>query len=358
MKIVLIDTSVPINSRNEKILRSFNKYFPDCELHLISWARDGDKNNPYDTEKWMSHIYVKRSPLGKRLIKAVNIFGFARYLNCIIRKISPDMIIASHWDTLLSITESNKKNRIIVYENIDMPDMTGPAGWCIRNAEIKKAKKAKIMICASRFFVEQYPIDINWAILENKSTLFFQNETYRTHKPLHVSFVGRIRNLPILKNLVCALKNDSRFFLSFHGDGEDLDALKAFSSDCENVCFTGRYQYEDVLDFYKETDVIWAAYPNKSVNVKYAISNKYHESLLTGVPGIFSENTSLGEYVVNNGLGFTVNPYEITSIRLMIESLYINNNLLQSAHMSLLEHNKSETTWDKDFVAIYSEILQ
>lgn len=358
MKIVLIDTYVPINSRNEKILRSFNKYFPNCKLHLISWAREREKYNTYNTEKWTSHIYVKRTPLGNRLVKAINIVGFARYINSIIIQISPDLIIASHWDTLLSIKKSNIKNSTLVYENLDMPDILGLVGWCIRKAEIKKAKKARIMICASRFFVEQYPININKVILENKSALFFQNETYRIHNPLRISFVGRIRYLPILKNLVCALKNDLRFSLSFHGDGEDFEALKTYSSDCKNVCFTGRYQYEEGLDFYKQTDVIWAAYPNKNVNVKYAISNKYHESLLTGVPGIFSDNTSLGEYVIKNGLGFTVNPYDINSIKSLFESLYLNNNLLQSAHISLLEHNKIETSWDEDFVAIYGELFQ
>lgn len=358
MKIVLIDTAVPINSRNKKILESLKKHFPHYELHLISWLRGGAVVIPENTEKWVSHFYIKAAPLGRRIAKLQNIFGFARYVNHIIRKISPDLIIASHWDTLLCVSERNIKNKILVYENLDMPDIPGLVGRLVRIAERRKVKKAKIMICASRFFVEQYPDNINKAILENKSALFFQNEIYSVNNPLRVSFVGSIRYFPILKNLIIALKNDPRFSLAFHGSGEALEALKTFSIGCKNVSFTGNYQYEDVLNFYKQTDVIWAAYPNKSANVKYAISNKYHESLLTGVPCVYSENTCLGEYVADNGLGFTVNPYDVASIKSLFESLHSNKNLLLSAHVSLLEHNKKETSWDDDFVAIYKAILQ
>ena len=38
-KIALIDCSIPINTRNQKIINSIKNYYPECEIHIITWNR-------------------------------------------------------------------------------------------------------------------------------------------------------------------------------------------------------------------------------------------------------------------------------------------------------------------------------
>ena len=40
MKIVIIDTSIPINTRNSKIENSFKEIYPEAEMLILTWKRD------------------------------------------------------------------------------------------------------------------------------------------------------------------------------------------------------------------------------------------------------------------------------------------------------------------------------
>ena len=39
--IAIIDCSIPINSRNQKIINSIKSYYPDYDIHIITWNREG-----------------------------------------------------------------------------------------------------------------------------------------------------------------------------------------------------------------------------------------------------------------------------------------------------------------------------
>ena len=39
--IAIIDCSIPINSRNQKIINSIKSYYPEYEIHVITWNREG-----------------------------------------------------------------------------------------------------------------------------------------------------------------------------------------------------------------------------------------------------------------------------------------------------------------------------
>ena len=77
-----------------------------------------------------------------------------------------------------------------------------------------------------------------------------------------------------------------------------------------NIYFHGRYNYENISEIYSTVDLIWAVYPNKDFNVKYAISNKFFESILYEKPCFFSIQTDLGDLVEKYEIGFTIDPYD------------------------------------------------
>ena len=70
-----------------------------------------------------------------------------------------------------------------------------------------------------------------------------------------VSYIGGVRYIEILKNLVDAVKDNKAISLNIHGDGHDLVALKEYASEYSNVCFTGYYKQKISSDCIK--NLIW-----------------------------------------------------------------------------------------------------
>lgn len=135
----------------------------------------------------------------------------------------------------------------------------------------------------------------------------------------------------------------------FMGEGHDLKALEKYSEGIDNVYFTGRYEYDKIEYLYYNSDIVWAAYPNKDYNVKYAISNKFHESLHYNVPCIFSEKTSLGDLVLRKEIGFVVDPYSVEKIRELLGRILEEREVLSLVKYKMQEYVVTEKDWESQF---------
>lgn len=351
MKIVIIDTSIPINTRNVKIAESLKYYYPDSEIFVISWNRDNYKGSLPIYYK----VYNKVADYGKPIQKLLKLYGYKRFLIKEITLIQPDIIIASHWDSLL-ICPSNLQNKpMLIYENLDIPTGNFIIRKTIRIFELWKLKKINLIIHASRFFKELYPSTIPQIILENKSTFSFNNVKPNIGKQLTFSYIGNVRYRDILENFLTAATSFDSINIKIFGSGKDLNYLKD-KFEKKNVCFYGAYNFSEIPQIYAQSDVVWAAYPNKDYNVIYAISNKFHESSVCGVPCIYAENTKLGEFVNDNGIGFIVNPYSVESIKKVISNIIKNKSNLSEYRNRLITMGRNETSWNDDFRKIVNTI--
>ena len=117
------------------------------------------------------------------------------------------------------------------------------------------------------------------------------------------------------------------------------------------------YNYEDLGKLFSTTDLIWAAYPSKDFNVKYAISNKFFECLVFNKPGIFAKNTQLGALVENNNLGFVVDPYDSKSIENLLKSINDQPSLIYDIKKSQKLYSKRNNFWEDDEKRLVSFIL-
>jgi glycosyltransferase involved in cell wall biosynthesis len=320
-RILLVDSAFPINVRNQKILNSL-KSLSSSEIKYCTWHRD-HKSIPSGEN--INFIFSKFSLYGHRFKKLLNVLGYARFLKKTIISYKPTVIIASHWDMLfLTSLLKPAHNCVLIYENLDMPTSESPffrriVRWIERLA-IQKTDK---IILASRFFAHQYEFF-------NKPKLIAENKPYRTEvladtrnkvqEKLIITFLGTVRYFNIFKNLIEAVK-DFDVELQIWGDGPDEGKLRAMANDIPNIKFFGRFDYAIINTIYANSDLIWAVYPSNDYNVKFAISNKYHECLLFGRPGVFAEGTHLGDMVRNKKIGFTVNPNDVLSIRDLIQKI-------------------------------------
>ena len=354
LNIVLIDDCFPINTRNRKIIDSFAQHYVDkAKVSVITW----DRNNDYSKELDGYYVYTKSSEYGNKTRKLLNLWGYRRFCHATINALRPDVVIASHWNNLAMVPRLNRRRQMFIYENLDVPT----EAYILRKAstlvEHWHMRRVDLTVHASRFFTKLYSPKKKQIVLENKPT--FQApppQEYAVHTPLRIAFIGLLRYRDISKVLIDAVRNDNRFQLFFHGDGHASDYLKVCAEGASNIFFTGRYAYEDVAKLYQQTDIVWAAYPNKDFNVKYAISNKFHESLVFGVPAVYADNTCLGDYVVEKHIGFAVDPYSVEAVKSLLETIFADQANLQQMSYDMRAFGAEQTTWEEDFMKVTDAI--
>ena len=242
-------------------------------------------------------------------------YKYFKYVKSIYIKEKPDTIIVSQWDMLLLGFFLKNKENILIYDNIDIPSSTNK--FLIKlllSLEKILLKKCDIMIFASRFFKKNYDFFKKKTILlENlplKSNYKLLSNENRTKK-IKLAFIGTIRYYKILVNIINVISNLPQFEFHFYGNGPDEKKIEKYLEKLgsTNVFFHGKYNYEDISNIYNSIDLVWAVYPNKDFNVKYAISNKFFESLIYEKPCFFATETDLGDLVAENKIGFTIDPY-------------------------------------------------
>ena len=73
----LIDCSIPINTRNQKIINSLKEVYKDAEFHIITWNRENVelKENKY------FHAHSKTAAYADVKAKLLGLIGF-KIRNC------------------------------------------------------------------------------------------------------------------------------------------------------------------------------------------------------------------------------------------------------------------------------------
>ncbi|MBD8349062.1 glycosyltransferase [Dysgonomonas sp. HGC4] len=359
-KILLLDSSYPINVRNVKILKTLEnaRIF---DLSVISWNRDNRECKEYLNCK--EYMYMSNTPYGSVLSKLLSLFSYFRFVKKRIKEINPDHIIASHWDMLFLASLCKGKKMKLVYENLDIPTAnTSFIHKALRFIEKISLKKTDTIILASRFFEPKYRFfKGDKMIIENKpfenimtdKLPAFEHDRGR----LKISFIGGLRYFEVMKNLISAVK-DLNIDLLFFGDGPDVSRFKDFATGYTNVFFFGRYNYDDIKCIYDLSDLVWAVYPSKDPNVKYAISNKFFESIVFSKPGFYCTNTELGDYAYNNGIGMKVDAYSVEGIRKVLLEIIRERSVMNPIVENMKKYkDKNALYWEnhvQDLLFIFS----
>ncbi|MES2689746.1 MAG: glycosyltransferase [Bacteroidota bacterium] len=346
-KVLLLDSAYPVNVRNRKIIKTLD---PVCEIRFCAWNRDGRTVKAEDAGAFM---YTKISRYGARIKKVLNLIGFAWFIRKSIRHFKPGVIIASHWDMLVIASLFAPKGSRLIYENLDMPTASNEL---LRKLlvffERMALKKTDAIIFASRFFEPEYRFfNGEKVVIENKPykaefAATGGNVNKANREPV-ITFLGTVRYADIMKRLIDAVKNLPAQ-LQVWGDGPDEALLRQYAQGIGNITFYGRYEYSRISSIYKQSDLVWAVYPSRDHNVKFAISNKYHECILFATPGVFAAGTKLGELVTSQGTGFTVDPYSTESIADLIKKINSDHHLLEQCANKLLLNSESRFWEDYD----------
>lgn len=347
--ILLLDSNYPINTRNEKILYSLSR-MDDCIVKVCTWNRNSvplNENRDY-------FVYKKASAVGNLRLKLQNLYGFYLFIKKEVLATSRyDVIIASHWDMLFLAFLLKNKNQVLIYENLDIPTSSNLLLlYFLQRIERMCLRKTDAIVFASRFFVDLYSyFEGRKFLIENKPLAVAANwcpPKEKHNMQFVISYIGLVRYWDILQHLVDAVRGNTAVVLNIHGEGQDLVRLQDYAKGCANIHFTGRYEQCDLPVLYGNSDVVWAAYPNKDHNVKYAISNKFHESIAYETPCIFSDKTKLGDFVAKNKIGLVVNPYSVESIKKMMSEIVSEDGILRNLRTNLKTFSRTEKKWEEE----------
>ena len=105
------------------------------------------------------------------------------------------------------------------------------------------------------------------------------------------------------------LKNDERFRIYYHGDGYDLKRLNDIcrKEKIKNVFFTGRYDESEKIDLMRKADMILNAYDiDIGEEVRYALSNRFYDALMLGLPQIVEKDSYKCKIVRKYDLGIVM----------------------------------------------------
>ncbi|WP_349763512.1 glycosyltransferase [Fusobacterium sp. SYSU M8D902] len=336
-KILLIDGTYPINTRNKRMVDTLKK------IHIVrvcAWNREN-----INFEEKDDYIYSSNEGYGNKIKKLYGMRNYFNYIKKVIVNYNPEIIISSQWDMLLLTILSNFKGKII-YENLDLPTSTNSLVLNILlMVEKLMLKKVSGIIYASRFFIPLYnKYKGAKLLLENLPLKEVNNKSYKIEKreKLRISFIGGLRYFETMKNLLLAIQEIENIEVYLIGKGAENNKFQNFieSNELKNIYMIGKYEYKEIKKLYLNTDFVWAVYPNKDYNVKFAISNKFYESVLFEKPCFFSKNTLLGDLVKKNKIGIIVDPYNIEEIKSKIRDLDTGKILMLKENIKIYKRNK------------------
>lgn len=317
MTYLIVEPSYPINSRTERFRQSISEAFGENSVKVVCWNRDGRST----TDNPNYFIFDKIAGYGNPKAKLFGLADFYTFLKQKIKEINPDFIIASHWDSLILSAMAKPKGARLIYENLDMPTGKVPVRSALRFLEKRALSKTDCITFASRFFMPYYKQFKGSKILvENKlpKAMCVELPQKKSSGKLTVTFLGVVRHAVIMENLMKAISGMDDVEFKVFGGGPFFESIKAIAGKYTNVTMYGTYDYSQVPGIYAQSDLIWAVYPYHDFNVKLAISNKYHEALYFGVPGIFCKGTKLGDMVAAENIGLAVDCDSVDDIRRII----------------------------------------
>lgn len=364
-KVLIIDTTWPINSRTERFKNSLKKKF---DVIVCAWNR-GKKN---DVNIENTYILESNIGYGNQLKKLFKLPVFVWYACCVYRKTKPHVIFASHWDSLICAVIikilCNWKLKII-YDCLDLPTFSNVF---IRNllvwVERVNLNFVSLTIFASRYFQSLYSNKLESYVFENYPSINslgtaismpnwmegYDEELLKKNK--NIAWIGVVRYFDIIENILFAIKDTDICFFVF-GDGPDLNKVKKAVSDNElnsQVFFFGRYSSSDIRYIYELSGLVWAAYPTHDFNAIYAISNKYFECSFFEKKIILSKKTKMANNLIGHPSIIQVDEYS---------SLDIREKILSNINLGVNEYCKYEfdTLWEEreiEFLDFLEEMLR
>lgn len=302
----------PYLDKYTQILNSQNQ-----EFEVLFWHRE--KSDRYYPSNFISYNYESE----KNRLPIYKSFDFLRYRNWLIKEIRQKkykkVIILSTLSGMIisGILLKEFKNKYI----LDIRDYSYEKNPLFFNIEKKVIENSYFTCISSSGFKEFLPKDKPYITVHNFNKNEIEHKKVFRKKDkgetLKLVFIGGVRYFEHQKKIIDKLKNDERFEMVYHGSGTELDSFIEYCKETHvnNIVFTGEYDNKNKHELLENADILNNSYKTKKfIEVKYAISNKYYDGLIYGIPQLIETKTYKQKKVedLNIGLGIDENDHDFS----------------------------------------------
>lgn len=278
------------------------------DYEVLFWARE-DYHKEYPDNY---HAFGLESGLNKSSIsKLTDFYKFRKWLKSKLKKGSYSKVIALSTLSGILINDiliKHYRNRYI----LDIRDYSYENYKLFYRIEEKLIKNSYFTSISSEGFksflppYENYQLVHNINLKEIKSDKDFKKDTQAT---LNLVWIGSLRYFEHQRYIIDHLSNDSRFNMIYHGTGPEYRKYVDYCNErkVNNVIFTGEYNNKDKDILLASVHILNNSYSSSKVmEIKYAVSNKYYDGLIYGIPQLVEVATHKYDLVTNSGLGFGI----------------------------------------------------
>lgn len=324
------------------------------DVEILCWDRENEYKNKEVEE--IDGISVKRffpyAKYGSGLKQLKAFYKFIFEVKKYLGKKNYDYIHCHDLDGILTGYIARKNRADLVFDMHEFYEVQGKKQkirYIIRlivNFMQNKSKsiiyvnesQTKVMINSNKkktVYLPNYPDAANYTNIDKKNS-----------KLLRVSYIGAVRQYNELKNLMDACEEIENVKVSIHGAGVAYKKLSNIKDNYKNVDITGVYHFSESSTLYNEADILYALYPNNTIQNRTSYPVKLFEAIITKTPLIVSKGTVLEEFILNHDIGFVVDGDNIEEIRELVS--YINNHkYVLDEKMKNLEKIQYNYSWEE-----------
>lgn len=287
-------------------LSSYTKHI-DYPYSLIYWDREGI----YEEQETNTYYRLPyRFETQNKFAKLKGYVQFRKFAKTILSENDYDVVIILQ--TLGALLLSDVLLR--KYEQkyvVDIRDYTYEGYSLIYQLEKKLVKNSLLSVVSSKGYLSflpkhDYVVAHNIRELPKQKVIEIKSRK-RNREQLHIAFIGYVNYQEQQKKLIMALKDDSRFRLSFIGTrSEELEDF-CRDNDVKNVHLIGKFDSNHMLDFYQDVDFINNLYGNHTPTLDYALSNKLYLAAELSIPILVCPETYMSTVIEKFKIGTTVN---------------------------------------------------
>lgn len=312
-----------------------DSHYKNRILEFIDWGYNievyGFERLNHNNHKDLPYIYNIIGNIGDgNYLNRVNLYR--KKFTEIGKKYRDDKVVfyLGGLDIAMFFTLLNPK-AIYIYEECDLVHTYIKAKHIFELIDKRIIRKSLLSVLTSEGFIKYHFKDYqpeNVYLLENKLNPEILNcqllEKKKQNKDsISIGFVGVPRFESIYSFIDIFCKNYPQH--SIHIFGGPIPEKFRKLAEYSNCQFHGFFKNPtDLPEIYSQIDLTLATYDVKYDNVRYAEPNKLYESIYFETPIIVSDGCFLGDKVKNLNIGFTVNAFDTENIKLLIDSLSVD----------------------------------
>lgn len=180
------------------------------------------------------------------------------------------------------------------------------------------------------------------------------------HQPsdkIRIIYAGYVRHFIPLTNLAKAVNELQNITVEVHGTGDKFEQVKALEKEYKNFKVFGKFEHDEIIDFYSNSDLVYIVYDKGNKNNETALPTKFFEAIASCIPVIVSNNSLLEEKVKEYDIGFSVEDTDYKSIKNVLEEIEKNDEILKQKRENI-KKIPEKFSWEeivKNLDEIYKE---